>query len=186
MFAFEKTSPESQGIPSESIRSFAKRLAKMDAIHSFMLVRHDKLIAEAWWKPFKKEYKHELFSCSKSFVSAAFGIAAGENLVSPDDKLVSFFPEKISEKVSERMKKVTMKNLLTMASGHAECPLASGIITKSNDLVKAFLETELAYEPGSKFVYNSAATYIISAVLKKVTGRNVREYLDEKLFRYIV
>ena len=46
MFAFEKTSPESQGIPSEAIRSFAERLAKMDAIHSFMLVRHDKLIAE--------------------------------------------------------------------------------------------------------------------------------------------
>ncbi|MBR2509111.1 MAG: serine hydrolase [Lentisphaeria bacterium] len=184
-YQFQYAAPEKCGVESAAIGEFVKRLQKMDAIHSFMLLRNDKIIAQTWWKPFKKEYKHELFSCSKSFVSAAFGIAAGENLVSPDDKLVSFFPEKISEKVSERMKKVTMKNLLTMASGHAECPLASGIITKSNDLVKAFLETELAYEPGSKFVYNSAATYIISAVLKKVTGRNVREYLDEKLFRYI-
>ena len=108
-YQFQYAAPEKCGVESAAIGEFVKRLQKMDAIHSFMLLRNDKIIAQTWWKPFKKEYKHELFSCSKSFVSAAFGIAAGENLVSPDDKLVSFFPEKISEKVSERMKKVTMK-----------------------------------------------------------------------------
>ena len=185
MFAFEKTSPESQGIPSEAIRSFAERLAKMDAIHSFMLVRHDKLIAEAWWKPFKKEYKHELFSCSKSFVSIACGIAQGEGLLSLNDRIVSFFPDKMSGKVSERMKKATIKNLLTMSSGHNACPLAAGTVSLHQDWVKAFLESELAYEPGEKFVYNSAATYMVSAILRRVTGRNVLDYLNEKLLPFI-
>lgn len=184
-FKFEYSTPESCGVSSSAISNFVKRLQQMDAVHSLMMMRNDKIIAQTWWKPYKKEYKHELFSCSKSFVSAAFGIAKGENLVSLEDKLVSFFPEKMSEKVSERMKKVTLKNLLTMASGHEKCPLASAIINKTNDIVKAFLETELAYEPGSKFVYNSAATYMLAAVLKKVTNMNVREYLNEKIFRHI-
>lgn len=184
-YQFQYTVPENCGVPSAAIGEFVRRLQKMDAVHSFMLLRRDRIIAETWWKPYKKEYKHELFSCSKSFVSIAFGIAQGEKLVSLDDRLVTFFPEKMSEKVSGRMKKVTMRNLLTMASGHRICPMAGLLTAGKKDIVKAFLETELDYEPGSTFVYNSAATYMVSAVLRKATGMNVREYLDEKLFRHI-
>lgn len=184
-FEFIHAVPESCGVPSDVLTDYVEYLKTLDAIHSFTLMRHDRIIAQTWWKPFKKEYKHELFSCSKSFVSAAFGIAQGEKLVSLNDKLVDFFPEKMSEKVSERMKKVTLRNLLTMASGHSACPLAGGVISGAQDVVKAFLETELEYEPGSKFIYNSAATYMVSAVLRKVTGMNVREYLNEKLFKYM-
>ena len=180
MYEFVKATPESQGVPSFSVTNLAKCLDGMDAIHSFMIVRHDKLIAEAWWAPFKPEYKHELFSCSKSFVSAAFGIACGEGLLSLNDKLVSFFPDKMSSKVSDRMKEVTLRNLLTMASGHKACPLLD--LHKCDDWVKGFLETELEYEPGSTFVYNSAATYMVSSVLRRVTGKNVMDMVLSSFF----
>ena len=185
MFVFEKAVPESVGVSSAAVTAFFAELDKLDAVHSVMLTRHDKLIAEVWWKPFKKEYRHELFSCSKSFVSVAFGIACNEGLVSLDDKLVSFFPDKISDRVSERMKKVTMRNLLTMASGHKSCPFSTRSIAYANDWVRGFLESELAYEPGTKFVYNSAATYMLSAVLRRVCGKNVLDYLNEKVFSHI-
>ncbi len=182
---FQKATPESCGIPSAAIGDFTCKLQKLDAIHSFMLMRDDKIIAENYWEPFKKEYKHELFSCSKSFVSAAFGIAAAEKLISIDDKLTDFFPDKLSDKVSARMREVTMRHLLTMSSGHEACPLAYGTTAQKQDWVKAFLESELAYKPGTKFVYNSAATYMISAVLRKVTGMNILDYLNDRIFRHI-
>jgi CubicO group peptidase (beta-lactamase class C family) len=145
-----------------------------------MLLRHDRLVAQTWWKPFKPEYKHELFSASKSFTSVAIGIAQSEGYFKLDDKLVSFFPEKMTEKVSERMRQVTLRNLLTMASGHESCPLLR--LHPQKDWVQGFLESELVYDPGTRFVYNSAATYMLAAVLRKTTGQNVIDFLQERLF----
>lgn len=179
-FSFQTASPESQGISSVAVSDFVRRLSELDYIHSFMLLRHDRLVAQTWWKPFKPEYKHELFSASKSFTSVAIGIAQSEGYFKLDDKLVSFFPEKMTEKVSERMRQVTLRNLLTMASGHESCPLLR--LHPQKDWVQGFLESELVYDPGTRFVYNSAATYMLAAVLRKTTGQNVIDFLQERLF----
>ncbi|MBQ8755026.1 MAG: serine hydrolase [Lentisphaeria bacterium] len=180
-FTFQTAVPETQGVSSAAICDFVRRLSVLDYIHSFMLLRHDKLIAQTWWEPFKPEYKHELFSASKSFTSAAIGIAQGEGLLKLSDRLVSFFPEKLNENVSEKMRQVTLRNLLTMASGHESCPLMK--LHTMQDWVQGFLESELKFDPGTKFVYNSAATYMLAAVIRKVTGQNVIDYLQERLFR---
>ena len=179
-FTFQTASPESQGVPSGAVQEFIEKLSGLDSIHSVMMLRHDRLIAQTWWKPFAPEYKHELFSVSKSFVSAAVGIAQGEGFFTLKDKLVDFFPEKLNGKVSERMRKVTLRNLLTMASGHDNCPM--GKLFQGQDFVQGFLEDELAFEPGSTFIYNSAATYMLAAVIRKTTGMNVLDFLQERLF----
>lgn len=184
MYQFSKATPESQGIYSQQIFDLAADLNSLNSVHSFAVSKNDHIIAEAYWYPFSSELRHEVFSVSKSFLSLAFGIAAGEGKIGFDDLLVDFFPEKLSSAVSSRMRKVTMRHLLTMSSGHEKCP-AMDIATKTKDWIKGFLESELIYEPGTTFVYNSANSYMISAVLQKVLGSTVFDYLDEKLLQHI-
>lgn len=161
------------------VSEWVRLISELDTVHSFMLMRHDKIIAQAWWSPCRPEYKHELFSLSKSFTSAAIGIAQAEGCLRIDDRLAGFFPEKISAAVSERMKRVTLRHLLTMSSGHETCPMSE--LRPRRDWVKGFLESSLAFEPGTRFVYNSAATYMLASVIRRTTGQNVLDYLQERL-----
>ncbi len=194
--AMDISEPELEGVDSAAVLGFVRALCEIKHIHGYVLLRHGKIISEGYWSPASAWDSHQLFSLSKSFVSTAFGIASGEGLVSTEDKLVDFFPEYMSEKVSERMKRVKMRHLLTMSSGHSQCPLSRYWNVAAADAesraareeferagwVRTFLESELAHEPGEKFVYNSAATFMVAAVLRKVTGESLTEYLRPRLF----
>lgn len=174
--------PEKEGIPSAVLLDMLTELEKLDSLHSIMLLRHGKVCMEGWWHPYSPEIPHILFSLSKSFVSAAVGIAQAERLLSVSDKLISFFPEYESVVTDPRMKEVTLRHLLTMTSGHALCARSSMLADPEGNWARGFLASALSYEPGTHFAYNSAASYMLSAVLHKVTGENVREFLMPKLF----
>lgn len=174
-----------------SLESFSKKFFALEYVHGLIVRRHGETLLEQYRAPCGPADRHQMFSLSKSFTSTAFGIARGEGLVSLDDKVVSFFPEFDSERVSERMRRVTLRNLLTMSSGHASCALFGENYARlrngrhfDNDLplVRNILESELAFEPGSRFAYNTGATYLVSAVLQKVTGMRVSEYLRPRFF----
>ena len=86
--------PESQGLPSAAILAFIEALeSKIDSPNGLILVRHGHVVAQGWWRPFMPEYRHMLFSLSKSFTSTAVGLAVAEGLLVVDDTVVSFFPD---------------------------------------------------------------------------------------------
>ncbi len=182
-----RSTPEAEGLPSSAAEAFARGLDGLTRqgtrVHGYLLLRHGKVISEGYWSPHPADAPHQLFSLSKSFVSSAIGIAQGEGLLSIDDRLVDFFPERLTPKVTERMRRVTLRHLLTMSSGHASCALGryrAGDV--GHDWIGGFLEDELPYEPGTKFVYNSGATFVLSAGIQKVTGQPVSQYLRPRLF----
>ncbi|MFD2148292.1 serine hydrolase [Mucilaginibacter antarcticus] len=87
-----RSKPEDQGVDSKGILGFvnATRSSKTE-FHSFMLVRHGKVVAEGWWNPYKPELRHTLYSCSKSFTASAIGFAVAEKKLALTDKVISFF-----------------------------------------------------------------------------------------------
>ena len=175
----EYRSPESLGIPSDVLYRYLETAQKEKyGLHSIILLRHGKIAMEAYFKPYEKDHTHILYSLSKSFTSTAIGFAVQEGLFSIEDRLIDFFPEKLTNAPCENMKKVKLRHLLAMASGHAEEPPVYG----DTDWVKAFLQSYIEYEPGTHFTYNSAGTFMLSAVIQKVTGMSVTEYLRERLF----
>ncbi|MFC2089536.1 serine hydrolase domain-containing protein [Bacteroidota bacterium] len=173
--------PEAEGISSGAIIAFLDAVEESrQELHSFMILRHGKVVAEGWWNPYKPELKHTLYSTSKSFTSTAIGFAVTENLLTVEDKVISFFPESIPDSVSKNLAAMRIKDLLTMSAGQDPEPTFS--MLPSSNWVKDFLSAPVPNEPGSTFLYNLAATYMLSAIITKVTGNTVLEYLTPRLF----
>lgn len=172
--------PESVGISSLTLLNMMQKLSKLEYLNSIIILRHGCSVMECWMEPYKRETPHQLFSLSKSFTSCAIGLAQSEGRLKITDKLISFFPEYDSCITDCRMRNVTLKDLLTMRSGHLSC--ATKYMSGQQDFIKAYLSSPLDTEPGTCFAYNSGATYMLSAVIKKVTGENTREYLMPRLF----
>lgn len=175
-----RSTPEAEGISSEAISVFLDSIAKSKhEFHSFMLLRHGKVIAETWWAPYKPDLKHSLYSLSKSFTATAVGFAKAEGKLSLTDKVTSFFPSQLPDTISENLKQLTVKDLLTMSVGQQPEPSSIGADT---NWVKRFLQYPIANKPGSVFLYNSLGTYMLSAIVQKVTGQKVLDYLQPRLF----
>ena len=185
----ECSTPEAEGIPSSAVLRFVDAVEKSNqALHSMMLLRHGRVVAEGWWTPYAADRPHMLFSLSKSFTSTAVGLAVAEGRLTVEDRVVDFFPEDAPAAISDTLAAMRVKDLLTMTTGHAED--ATGALHRAGEgshaadgnWVKAFLAQPVAYQPGTHFVYNSAATYMLSAIVQKLTGQRLLHYLGPRLF----
>ncbi len=174
--------PETEGVSSQGIIDFLDAAARSrNEFHSFMFLRHGKVIAEGWWNPYRPELRHTLYSTSKSFTATAVGFAASEKLLSVNDKVISFFPDFLPDTVSAYLSEMKVKDLLTMSAGMDPDPTFKTVVNDSN-WVKSFLAVPVVHEPGTKFLYNTLATYMLSAIVQKATGEKVLDYLKPRLF----
>ncbi len=176
-----RSTPEAEGVSSAGILAFLEEMeATNHELHSFMMLRHGKVVAEGWWDPYAADLHHTMYSMSKSFTSTAVGLAVSEGKLSVEDKVISFFPDELPATVSENLAKLKVKHLLTMSVGNEKEP--TGEVVKSENWVRTFLAQNISHEPGTVFLYNSAATYMCSAIVQKLTGQTVLDYLTPRLF----
>lgn len=176
------STPEAEGISSRAILDFVKALGEEQtgAIHSMMLRRHGKIVAEGWWAPYNAGSPHMLYSLSKSFTSTAIGMAQDEGLLSIDDPVISFFPDETPKEPSDNLRAMRIRDLLRMNSGHQTN--TSGRMREGETWAAGFLALDVPYKPGTHFLYNTGATYMLSAIIQKVTGMTLLEYLQPRLF----
>jgi CubicO group peptidase (beta-lactamase class C family) len=173
--------PEASGVSSQAIRAFLDAVAgTKHEMHSLMLMRHGQNVAQGWWRPYRADTPQTLYSLSKSFTSTAVGLAVSDGKVKVTDRVIDFFPEQLPGSVSDNLKALRIQHLLTMSAGHATDTAPR--ITHEQDWVKAFLALPVENAPGSAFVYNSGATYMLSAIVQKVTGTKLLDYLRPRLF----
>ena len=178
-----RSAPEAQGIDSSSILAFIDAAEKeVDALHSLVLVRHGHIVAQGGWAPYAPTSRHMLFSLSKSFTSTAVGMAVADGKLSVDDRVISFFPGDAPSPASENLAAMRVRDLLTMTSGHDKDTLGALFERADGNWTKAFLALPVEHPPGTHFLYNTGATYMLSAIVQKVTGQKVRDYLQPRLF----
>ena len=181
--AWPRSAPEAQGVSSTALLKFVEEAEeKIDALHSIMVVRHGQVIAEGWWAPYAADEPHQLFSLSKSFTSTAVGLAIADGKLSVDDTVLSFFPDEAPAKPSANLRAMRVRDLLTMATGQHNEDLQGFSYTSEESVVKKFLALPVTHKPGTFFVYNTAATYMLSALVQKATGQTVLDYLRPRLF----
>jgi CubicO group peptidase (beta-lactamase class C family) len=176
-----RSTPEAEGVSSAGILAFLAAAAQAKhELHGFMLMRHGRVVAEGWWAPYGPQFNHTLYSLSKSFTSTAVGFAVAEGRLMVNDKVIKFFPDELPATVSENLAALRVCDLLSMSVGNAKEPTHD--MVKEENWVRSFLAASIAHTPGSTFMYNSGATYMCSAIVQKLTGQKILDYLTPRLF----
>lgn len=162
---------------------------KMVNLHSIMVVKDGKVVEEQYFRDWTADRPHAMFSVSKTFTATAVGLAIDEGLLSLTDKVADFFPDKVR---ADNPCNATVEDLLMMAGGHdADLTMqvleinpetGEGQIREGADIQDVFFSQPFVREPGTYFWYNSLGSYILSAIVTKVTGESVLDYLTPRLF----
>ncbi|MFN3648119.1 MAG: serine hydrolase domain-containing protein [Armatimonadota bacterium] len=174
--------PAELGVDPRAVGAFIDAVEqKVGGLHSFMLLRGGQVAAEAWWTPYAPAHPHMLYSLSKSFTSTGIGLAVAEGRLSVEDRVTSFFPDDLPSSIDQNLRKMQVRHLLSMSTGHERDATGPTAAAKDGNWVRAFLALPVEREPGTHFVYNSAATYMLSAIIQKLTGQTLLDYLTPRL-----
>ena len=167
--------PESLGIPSKAIEEFLTELTeKRLCMHSFLLLRHGKVAAEGHWPPFDKNRKHRMYSISKSFTSVAVGMMIEESKLSLDSKVSEYFPEYLPDRPHPYVLEATVRDLLMMSTYNEQ----TSYTVDSTDFSETFFtDSGPKHKPGQLFLYDTAATTVLCAIVEKLSGKTMLEYM---------
>jgi CubicO group peptidase (beta-lactamase class C family) len=184
-FSMPRSTPEKQGISSAGVRRFMNAIKdSKQEFHSLMIMRHGHVVTEGWWAPYSPEHKQQLYSLSKSFTSTAIGLTVQEKLLTVEDPLISFFPNDLPAQVSENLAYLKVRHLLMMSVGHEKDSIMTVEKTPvGTPWARTFLSIPVVNKPGTQFLYNSGASYMLSAIVKKVTGLSAHEYLKPRILK---
>ena len=179
---FLRATPESVGITSEYLQLFLKELSDMTELapHLLMITKDHKMILETEFYPYRLDTWHVSHSLCKTITGIAVGLALEDGVLSPDEKITDIFAKRAFSIDFVRQKDITVRHLLNMSAGVAFNELGS--ITYE-DWVEGFFGSNLKFAPGTKFFYNSMNSYMLSAIIKEKTGRDMFDLLYERIFQ---
>jgi CubicO group peptidase (beta-lactamase class C family) len=175
--------PSSVGVDADEVMSFLDAVEGNGLdLHSIMLHRHGRVVVEGWHAPYRADRPRMLHSTTKSFTACGVGLAIDQGYFGLSDKVVSFFPDQLPDIVSDNLAAMTVEDLLTMRTGQES--RTSGAVWRSLDSswIAEFFKIPVTHAPGSTYVYTSAASYMLSAIVSRTTGQTLHEYLKPRLF----
>ncbi|MBO5453881.1 MAG: beta-lactamase family protein [Clostridia bacterium] len=176
------TTPEKVGVSTENIKKLIDKLEQKGfCAHSMIMARGNEIFFEKYWAPFDKDFKHRMYSVTKSFVSLAVGFLEQDGKINLDDKMIKYFPDELKEQKDENIKNQTIRHMLMMSTAKPE---RNWFYHKPDDRVRFYFENPLeeSRPSGTIWNYDSAGSFILGAMVERVTGKTLVEYLNEKLF----
>ena len=188
--SLERCTPESVGISSADILRLMDTFREMDIEnHSFMILRHGKVCAEAWAHPMRPEIPHALYSFSKSFAATAIGFAIDEKITVPatgealslDTRLKDIFPAEFAAKKKPHPydDELKIRHMLRMQSGKQMNLLAD---KAKIDWVMDYINAPFNAKPGTYWNYCNENSFMFCAAIHKLTGLSVNEFLTPRLY----
>ncbi|MCQ2462391.1 MAG: beta-lactamase family protein [Clostridia bacterium] len=182
---FKKASPESAGIPSEKILKYLKVINERGLqSHSVLIARGESLVCEAYWKPFDSTVKHRMYSQTKSYVGLAVRILAYEKKIGLDDPIIKYFPDKLPEKIHPYLEKLTIRDMLMMRTCFDEYGV-NWFTSGTDDRVKLYFSQQPSVYPGTQYRYDSSGSFVMAALVERITGKIFLDYLRDKCLREI-
>lgn len=184
--SFPRSTPEEQGVDSSYLSDFVKELAAQESIHmhQLMILRHGTVIYEGGFDPYRAGVWHATYSMCKSFTNMAVGLLVDDGKLRLEDRAVDILQEEWENAHAPilsllRYREITVRNLLTMSTGVAfnEAGAVSG-----NDWIRNYFESGVKFQPGTAFEYNSMNSMVLSAIVTKLTGKTMFDFLKERLF----
>ena len=180
------TFPEATGISASCIMDALREIdTRGISMHSFLFCKDNCLVAEGYYAPVKKNDLHRMFSVTKSFTSIAIGLLKEEGRMSLDDSIVKFFPEYVpnTSEAHPWLLATTIRDMLSMRSCHASTTYDK--FSSKTDWVKSFFTVAPTHKPGTVFHYDTSSSHTLCALVEKLTGMKMLDYLRNKVLNEI-
>jgi len=170
-----------QRISEKTIQAFVERLQDEKLkMHGMIMMDDGSIFEERYWGVHSADRLHRMFSAGKSMTSVAIGLMQEEGRISINDKICGYFPEKLPKEVHPYIEAMTIRNLLMMATAHKSTTYKR----YNGDWVESFFHVEPSHEPGTEFNYDTSATHVLSALVEKLTGQKLIDYLRDNVLKY--
>ena len=180
--------PEEVGLDSAALVEMFNHVRQHDVpVHSAQIVRHGKLMLDAYFYPYRAGMRHDVASVTKSITSTLVGLVIEKgHLRDLNQPVLSFFAGRSVAQLDERKRRLTLENLLTMQAGW-DCgfePKEARLLEmrRSADWLQFTLDLPMVAEPGTRFAYCSANCHVLSAILTRTTGTNALAFARRELF----
>jgi CubicO group peptidase (beta-lactamase class C family) len=181
--ALARVSPSEAGIASRAVAALLEdaRTRQLD-LHDLLIYHRGAVGLELYKWPYRAAQPRIMHSVAKSFTSVAIGLALEEGALHLDDKVISFFPSQLPANVDDKLAAMTVEDLLTMRTGQAAETSGARWRGLKTSWTAEFFKIPLVHSPGAAYVYTSAASYMLSALLTRATGKTLHDYLRPRLF----
>ena len=157
---------------------------------SLLIVRHGRLVVEAYYAPYTGDIPHQMFSSTKAVASTLLGMVYKDGLLDRlDHRMVDFFTDRQIANMDDKKKAITVQNLLDMTSGFDWDQGVEGgeeqsdkDKNKSSNWTQFILDRPMAHPPGEVFNYSNGNPDLVSAIITKLTHRLAEDYGRQRLF----
>ncbi|MFL1551570.1 serine hydrolase domain-containing protein [Pseudomonas sp. D47] len=178
--------PHERGVDPAGIVDFLQAVTEAGLeLHSFMLYRQGAVVAEAFWQPYSAHRMHVQHSATKSWAATAIGLLVDDERLRLDAKVASFFPDLCPQPISANLAAMTVEDLLTMRTGHTRGISGGDWRNLQSSWVEAFLNEPVDEPPGHSFIYSSASSFMLSAIVTQVTGQTMHALLQARVLDYL-
>jgi len=160
--------------------AFADRLCREVNLHGFLLSAGGSLVAGGTRRPFAFDRPHRLYSVSKTFTGIAVGMLADDGKLSLDDPVVKFFPDWLPPAPSGYLLRLKIRDMLRMATCYRRTAYREGT---DENWALAFFTGVPDHEPGTVFSYDTGNSQVLAALVRRLSGLEVIDFLEERLFR---
>ena len=177
------STPSEQGVAPQGIADFIDALEADPTIEPQGLIihRHGHRIVEGHWAPHDGTRRRLVYSLSKTFTGTALGLMLGEGRLTLDDLVSDHLPELFDDDIPEATRRMKVRHIASMASGHdRETALEAAKIDR-NDPVRGFLRIPPDAEPGTLFMYNQPPVLTLATILQRLAGERLTDYLRPRV-----
>lgn len=176
--------PEQAGISSRQVEKFLRKLEQRGLFtHSVLLMRGNDIFAEAYWKPFDKDFCHRMYSQTKSYVAIAIGLLEEDGKLRLDDPIYTYFPERFERELPEKLKKQTIRHMLNMQTCGGP---PNWFKEEDPDRTHLYFEKNSAGVPsGLRWAYDSGGSQVLSSLVEKLAGMPLLEFLRQRILQHL-
>jgi CubicO group peptidase (beta-lactamase class C family) len=183
------STPEEQGMDSSALAGLVG-YGESHSFDSLLVLRHGRIVAEAYYAPYTGNIPHEIFSSTKAVTGTLLGMVYMDGLLDRLDRpMLDFFADRHVANVDDRKKAITIQNLLDMTSGldwdqGIEGGKQQTMVDayRSSNWTQFILDRPMAHAPGELFNYSNGNANLVSALITRLTGKSEEDYARQKLF----
>lgn len=149
-------------------------------MHSLHILWHDRTELEAYYAPCRKGQLHRMFSISKSLTALAVLKLYETGRILLEAPICRYFPEYVDENTHPWIRQTTVRDMLMMRSCHASTTYKFDM---TKDWVDSYFTTTPTHKPGTVFHYDTSASHTLCALVDKLTGQPMLDYLKDTMLR---